>query len=39
MNNYIALSTKRIGALLVTNNTKDFFKIKEFVNFKIIVEK
>lgn len=31
----IALSAKRIGAILVTNNTKDFSMIKEFVNFKI----
>ena len=31
----IALSARRIGAIVVTNNTKDFLKIKEFVDFKI----
>lgn len=31
----IALSARRIGAIVVTNNTKDFLRIKEFVEFKI----
>ncbi len=31
----IALSARRIGAIVVTNNTVDFFRIKEFVDFKI----
>lgn len=31
----IALSARRIGAVLVTNNTKDFLKVKEFVDFKM----
>ena len=31
----IALSARRIGAVLVTNNAKDFLKVKEFVDFKI----
>ena len=31
----IALSSRQIGALLITNNTRDFLRIKEFVDFKI----
>ena len=31
----IALSVKRIGAVLITRNLKDFLMIKEFVDFKI----
>jgi predicted nucleic acid-binding protein len=31
----IALSARRIGAILATHNMKDFIKIKEFVNFKL----
>ncbi|MEW6409016.1 MAG: type II toxin-antitoxin system VapC family toxin [Nitrospirota bacterium] len=31
----IAFSAKRIGAFVVTHNTKDFLRIKEFVNFKL----
>lgn len=31
----IALSARRIGAVVVTYNKKDFLKIKEFVDFKI----
>jgi len=31
----IALSSKQIGAYVVTNNTKDFVRIKEFSNFKL----
>lgn len=31
----IALSARRIGAIVVTNNTKEFLKIKEFVDFKV----
>ncbi len=31
----IALSARQIGAVLVTNNVKDFSKVKEFVDFKI----
>lgn len=31
----IALSARRIGALLATYNIKDFVKIKKFVNFKL----
>jgi predicted nucleic acid-binding protein len=31
----IALSARRIGAVVVTHNTKDFLKIREFVDFKI----
>ena len=30
----IAVSARRIGALVITNNTKDFSRIKEFVDFK-----
>jgi len=32
----IALSARQIGASVITNNTKDFLKIKEFVNFNLI---
>ena len=31
----IALSARKIGAVVVTNNVKDFLRIKEFVDFKI----
>ena len=31
----IALSARQIGAIIVTNNTKDFLRIKEFVDFKV----
>ena len=31
----ISLSARRIGAVVVTRNMKDFVRIKEFVNFKI----
>lgn len=31
----ISLSARRIGAVVVTRNTKDFLRIKEFVNFNI----
>lgn len=31
----IALSSKRIGAVLITKNLKDFLLIKEFLDFKI----
>lgn len=31
----IALTARRIGAFVVTANTKDFLKLKEFVNFKL----
>jgi len=34
----IAFSAKRIGAIVVTNNTKDFLRIKEFVNFGVYGE-
>lgn len=30
----LALSVRQIGAFLVTNNTRDFLRIKEFVDFK-----
>ena len=30
----IAVSARRIGALVITNNIKDFSRIKEFVDFK-----
>lgn len=30
----IALSARRIGAILITNNIKDFLRIKEFIDFK-----
>ncbi|MBI5739389.1 MAG: PIN domain-containing protein [Nitrospirae bacterium] len=32
----IALSARQIGAFVVTNNTKDFLRIKEFVNFNLL---
>ena len=32
----IALSAKQIGAFVITNNTKDFLRVKEFVNFNLI---
>jgi len=32
----IALSARRIGAFLVTLNLKDFLRIKEFLNFKML---
>jgi len=31
----IALSARRIGAFVVTNNVKDFLRIKKFVDFKL----
>ena len=31
----IALSARKIGAMIVTKNTMDFIRIKEFVDFKI----
>ena len=31
----IALSARKIGAVVVTHNTKDFQKIKEFIDFQI----
>ncbi len=31
----IALSARRIGAFVVTHNTKDFLRIKEFMDFKL----
>ena len=31
----ISLSARRIGAVVATRNTKDFLRIKEFVNFNI----
>lgn len=31
----IALSAKQIGAIVVSNNTKDFSKIKEYMDFKL----
>jgi hypothetical protein len=31
----IALSARRIGAYVVTNNAKDFLRIKEFVDFRM----
>lgn len=31
----IALSAKRLGAVVVTNNTKDYLRIREFVDFKL----
>lgn len=30
----IAVSARRIGAIVITNNVKDFLRIKEFVDFK-----
>lgn len=32
----IALSAKQIGASVITNNAKDFLRVKEFVNFNLI---
>ncbi|GAN33631.1 MAG: PIN domain protein [Candidatus Brocadia sinica] len=32
----IALSAKQVGASVITNNAKDFLRVKEFVNFKLI---
>jgi hypothetical protein len=34
----IALSARRIGAVVLTNNMRDFLRIKEFVDFKIYGE-
>ncbi|MFO0795260.1 MAG: PIN domain-containing protein [Candidatus Brocadiaceae bacterium] len=34
----ISVSARRIGAMVVTNNIKDFLKIKEFVDFKLYHE-
>src|SRR4030042_5552439 len=34
----IALSARQIGAVVVTNNVKDFLRIKEFVDFEIYGE-
>ncbi len=34
----IALSARKIGAVVVTNNMRDFLKIKEFVDFKVYGE-
>lgn len=31
----IALSARQVGAILVTHNTRDFLRIKEFVDFKV----
>ena len=31
----IALCARRIGATVVTNNTKDFLRIREFIDFKM----
>jgi hypothetical protein len=31
----IALSARQIGAIVVTNNARDFLRIKEFVDFKV----
>ena len=33
----IALCARRIGATVVTNNTKDFLRIREFVDYKLAV--
>lgn len=33
----ISLSARQIGAIVITNNTKDFLRIKEFVNFKLSI--
>lgn len=35
----IALSARRIGAYLVARNTKDFLRIKEFLDYKLYPEK
>lgn len=32
----IALSARRIGAIVITNNMQDFFRIKEFVDFEFV---
>jgi predicted nucleic acid-binding protein len=32
----VALSARQIGAFVITNNTKDFLRIKEFVNFNLL---
>ena len=32
----IALSARQIGAFVISNNTKDFLRIKEFVNFNLL---
>ncbi|MBI4680490.1 MAG: PIN domain-containing protein [Nitrospirae bacterium] len=32
----IALSARQIGAFVVTSNTKDFLRIKEFVNYNLL---
>lgn len=32
----IALSAKQIGSSVITNNVKDFLRVKEFVNFNLI---
>lgn len=32
----IALSARQVGAFVVTNNTKDFLRIKEFLNFNLL---
>lgn len=32
----IALSARQIGASVITNNTRDFLRIKEFVNFNLL---
>jgi hypothetical protein len=34
----IAFSARRVGAVVVTSNVKDFLRIKEFVDFKIYGE-
>lgn len=33
----IALSARKIGAMVVTRNTADFIRIKEFVDFKVCI--
>lgn len=32
----ISLSARQIGAYVITNNTKDFLRLKEFVNFNLL---
>lgn len=32
----ITLSARQIGAFVITNNSKDFLRIKEFVNFNLL---
>ncbi len=32
----ISLTARRIGAVVITNNTRDFMRIKEFVDFRIL---